>query len=199
MRNLIIKLATWAFLLGLVLSGYGVWEIYKQRNVSTTPEVMEIGGVADPQGQMVYASIQGGVVDYNNTYEYSLTTKNDVKLNTEYYVPVINEDTEKVVYILKLGSEPTIAQMALEANFTGLLSSSGEIPEDLRVEFKKEYPGQTFLLLDSTYEPKAIMEKLLDLKIFFILMIGGLIIRLALSSKSTPQQEMDEPGSNPNP
>ncbi len=189
MKNLIIKLSTWAFLLGLALSGYGVWEIYKQRNVSATPEVMEIGKVADPQDRLVYASIQGGAVDYENTYEYSLTTKKDVKLNTEYFAPVVNTETGKVVYILKLASEPTIAQMALEANFTGLLSSSGDIPEDLRVEFKKEYPEQSFFLLDSTYEPKSIMEKLLDLKIFIILMVGGLVIRLALSSKSAPEQE----------
>jgi hypothetical protein len=199
MKKFIVKLATWVFLAGLLFTGVGIWQIIKERNVSSTPEKMEIGGVADPRDQLIYASIHGGSVDFANTYEYSLTaTKKDVALSNDYYAPVVNRDTGKVVYIVKLPSEPTIDQFGEIASYTGLLSNLDNLPEKLRNAFREELPGQRYYFLDSTYEAKSLMEKLSDLKIFLILLFGGLAIRIALSEKTPPQPETEEAGNNTN-
>jgi hypothetical protein len=191
MKRTILKLATWVFLAGLLFSGVGIWQIIKERNVSSTPEEMAVDEVTNPHDQLIYASIHGGRVVFTSTYEYSLTTKKDVALTSDYYAPVINTDTGKVAYILKFETEPTIEQFAETASHTGLLSSPEDLPEKLRKAFRQDFPGQKYYFLDSTYEPKSLIEKLSDLKMFLILLFGGLAVRMALSEKSPPQPETE--------
>jgi hypothetical protein len=199
MKKIVVKLATWVFLAGLLFSGVGIWKIIEEWNVSSTPEEMAIDKVSDPQDQLIYASIHGGRVDFANTYEYSLTTKKkDVALTTDFYTPVVNTDTGKVVYILKLPSEPTITQLAEEASYTGLLSNLKNLPEKLQDAFRAEFPGQRYYFLDSTYESKSLMEKLTDLRIFLILLFGGLAIRIIFSEKSPPQPAVEEASDDTN-
>ena len=33
MKNLVIKISTWAFLAGLLFTGFGLWDIYEEKDV----------------------------------------------------------------------------------------------------------------------------------------------------------------------
>jgi len=185
MKRLLLKLANWVFFLGLAFCAVGIWHMYKERNVSSTPTDMEVSSIADPQEDLIYASIHGGSIDITNTYEYSVKTKkSDVTLKTEYYIPIMVPDSEKVAYIFKSHLKPTNEQLLTTPDYTGLLSSTGSIPEKIRSAYESTYPGQHYYLLDTSFKPKTIWEQLADLKIFVIMMIVGLIGRIALSPKA---------------
>ena len=184
MKYVVMKVATLVFLIGLFFSGIGIWKIFQERNVSRLPVPMTIDKVSVPHDGLIYASIRGGELDAGNIYEYILSAKKtETKLLSYYYVPVRKTGGGKVVYLLKLALKPTSGQIAAEANYKGLLSDISELPRELQDAYKTKFPWQNYYVLDSTYEPKTIMEKFADLKVFFMLLVGGLLIRVVVGKK----------------
>ncbi|GLQ32632.1 hypothetical protein [Litoribrevibacter albus] len=196
MRNLIIKISTWAFLAGLVFTGMGVWEIIKERNVSQTPSAIQSSDVNKTTEELAYATIQGGRLDLANTYEYSLQTKkSDVKLNSDYFIPVKDTETDAVIYVLKTSDEPSIEDVLKTANFSGLLQNRSELPSKILDAYKKEFPNVDFAYLDTTYKPETLIEKIKGLGIFLGLLLGGLVIRTLATKK--PESIATENAANP--
>ncbi|MBL4909295.1 MAG: hypothetical protein JKX78_04595 [Alteromonadaceae bacterium] len=191
MKNLVIKIATWAFMIGLLFTGFGLWDIYKERNVNSEAIVMEFNTISDPNGSLIYAEISGGQLDIANTYELSLSTKkSDAKLTSDFYTPVINNENSTVAYILKSALEPTIQEMVKKAEYKGLLQSKSELPKKILAAYNKSFPNTKFVYLDSTFKPETFLEKIIGLKIFFYLLVGGLAVRLMLNGKrKTPIEE----------
>ena len=187
MINKFKKLASYAFLAGLFFVGYGLWEIYQQRNINQEVVTVEIGELANTGNQLIYATVNGGTVDLANVYEYTIQSrKKKRQLGKTFYTPVIISSTGKVAYILDSEQMPSITDLIGTAHYTGLLRDGSEVPSGLREKFDAAYPNSNYQLLDSSYEPKTLKEKMFDLKDAIALMLGGLIIRLLLNIFNKP-------------
>lgn len=190
MKNLIIKIATYAFLAGLVFSAMGVWQIIKERNVSVTPEKYTIDSLIEPKEDLMYVAIEGGRLDIMNTYELSLSTKKtDINLSSNYYTPVLNVEDSSVIYILKSDLEPSVKDIIKVAEYQGLLQSKNELPEKILTAYEKLLPGHKYFYLDSTYKPETLLEKIKGNAIFFYMLFGGLFVRLLLTR--SPKQNTE--------
>ena len=204
MKNILSNISTWAVIIGALLTGNGLWDIYKERNVSLDPQPLPISApLAESltsEESMQFVKISGGQLDLANTFEISLTTKKgDTKLSTEYYIPVLAPDTNNVVYILQTKTEPSLNQLMEETHNQGLLKLSSELSDDLRQEYSGIFPGQSYLLLDSTYQAATLIDKLIKLKIFFIMLLVGIGIKVLLiktRKKPEPETEAVEPSAN---
>jgi len=193
MKNLVIKISTWAIFLGLLFTGYGLWDIYEKKDVSTEAIKMKSESISDSDGSLVYVEISGGRLDVTNAYELSLSTKKTgTNLSSDFYIPVLNEDS--VAYILKTPLAPTLQELSSTANYSGLLQSKSELPEKILSSYNKSFPTDNFSYLDSTYEPKTTIEKIFGLKIFVYLLLGGLAVRFMLNNnkKSTAEDDSEE-------
>ena len=193
MKNLVIKISTWAFLAGLLFTGFGLWDIYEEKDVSTEAIQIKSESIDGSNGSLVYVEISGGRLDVTNTYELSLSTKkSDAKLTSNFYTPVLNGGS--VAYILKSPLAPTLQEISSTANYSGLLQSKSELPEKILASYNKSFPTDNFSYLDSTYEPKTTIEKIFDLKIFIYLLLGGLAVRFILSynRKSIAEDDSEE-------
>ncbi|MEJ2042955.1 MAG: hypothetical protein P8X89_06745 [Reinekea sp.] len=187
MKNLVKKFSTWAFLVGLFFTAFGLLDIFQERNVGQKPVEMTIDSVVDPADELIYASINGGRLDLSNAYEYSLSTKkSDVKLTSDFFIPVFKNEERKVIYILKTALEPTISDMAKAPTYQGLLKSKNELPSKILDAYNGKFNNDNFYFLDSTYDPKTILEKLLGLKFFIGLLIIGLVVRFLVGKKAIP-------------
>lgn len=192
MKNILVKIATYVFIAGLVFSAIGIWKMIEERNVSNVATKLTIDNVVDPKEEPVYVAIVGGRIDLTNTYEFTLSTKKtDISLSINYYTPVVNTEDSSVVYIVKTRTEPSIADFLKPANYEGLLQSSEKLPEDLVKAYQNELPGQTYYYLDSSYKPKSFVEKLQGNLIFFCMLIGGYLVRFLLTR--TPKQNAEAP------
>ena len=188
MKNLVIKIATWALLAGLALTGLGLWDIYKERGVGTEAIQMSLDSVDGSAESLVYAQVSGGQLDITNTYEYGLSTKKaGAKVTSDFYTPVLNGNS--VAYILKTPVAPTLQEMSKVANYSGLLQNKSELPEKILTAYDASFPEGVYSYLDSTYKPQTMLEKLMDLKIYVLLLLGGLAVRFIFSrnKKSTPE------------
>lgn len=190
MKRFILKIANTAILFGLLLTGYGLWDIYKERNVGLEASDIAISSLPTASDTIQYAHVSGGQIDPENVYEYTLSTKkSDVKLSSDFYMPVIADDEGTPGYILKLKDEPDVKQLLTTADYTGLLQSRSELPSKLLTAYESLYPGTGFLFLDTTYKPRSTMEKLAGLKIFFALFIIGLVVRLLTVKLTQPRAQ----------
>ena len=192
MKRFINKIASGALLFGLVFVSMGCWKIYKERNVSSEPIAMEVGAISQPEGGLAFASITGGKLDITNMYEYSLTTKkSETKLTSNYYIPVMHPVSGDVAYIVKSSLQPTVEDILKDASYTGLLTNKSELPSKILTAYDEKYSGSKYLFLDSTYKAKSISEKILDLKLFFYLLFGGLVVLILVNRK--PAKGNEEP------
>ncbi|MGI2259327.1 hypothetical protein [Shewanella sp. GXUN23E] len=194
MKNFILKLANYAFIVGLLMSLIGLWQIYQQRNLDSTPVDIQLEAVQLPQDEMVFASIKGGMLDISHTYELTRTTKKGkIQLSSDFYTPVVNPREDTVVYILQTNNAPEITEMMKDADFTGLLQTADSLPDKIISAYQADLPGQQYLYLDATYQPRTLMQKLESNLVFFLLMFGGLAVRLWLSRPASPRASSPEP------
>lgn len=129
----------------------------------------------------------------SNTYEFGLSTrKSDVKLTSDYYLPVINGENSQILYIVKTSAQPNFSGIVKQADFTGLLQSPSAIPDKIHKAFDETFPNAQYLYLDSTYRPQPMIVQLKDLTIFLVLLLAGLGLRLALTRSGKTQRVVQE-------
>jgi len=128
-RNQIQKFATLAIIAGVGLTCFGLWQMFEQRNVSANPELMDIASINSPGG-LVYATVSGGTLDFANTFEYSIKRKRRTTMVKTYFIPVMDNTSNKVTYILGTEQEPGDLS-AVGPGYTGLLQNNSSIPNKL--------------------------------------------------------------------
>ncbi|MCL1036729.1 hypothetical protein L2750_06140 [Shewanella submarina] len=194
MKNFILKIANYAFFIGLLMSLYGLWTIYKERNVDTTAVEVQLEQLTEPESGLALVNVKGGLMVLSNTYELSRSTrKTNINLSSDYYTPVVNPNSGETIYILQTNELPPLEDIITIADFTGLRQSSDALPDKIKSAFQKDLPGQNYLYLDTTYQPMTLMEKLQSNLIFFYLMLGGLTVRLILNRPSKAEPSNSEP------
>lgn len=197
MKKFVVKIVTWALIIGVVGLGYGLWDIVKKSRVNKEVRSLNIDDMQSFDGDLLFAQIKGGRLDVSNTYEYSLSTrKTDVKLSSDYFTPVVNASNSQVAYIIKTDTEPTLGDMLAQADYSGLLQGQSELPGKIRKAYEEKFPNTRLLYLDTTYRPQPMIARLLDLKVFLLLLVAGLVLRIILtrSGKDQPlvQQEAEK-------
>lgn len=192
MKGLIKKASKWICLITLFCTGMGVWDIYKERNLTLDPQKMAIENIADPKESIIYADIAGGVVDAMNILEYtterrSRKTKIKRTTGTDYFIPVLSPETGKAVYIVEVASEPDDILSAESISFKGILQSSEALPTKVKEAYSQTYTNTNFYFLDSNYRPETLLEKVQGLSIFVIPFLISLAIFLLVSRKPKVQ------------
>jgi len=187
MRKFAIKISTYAIFGGLLLGGLGLWSIYKEKDVNKEVISMESSSIVDPNESLVYTEITGGKLDLVNSYEYSIgRKKSDRKISIGYYTPILDKETNEVLYIVKRRTEPSIEDLLKESVYKGLLQNKSELPEKILTAYDEVFPNTKFYFLDTSYKPKTLLEKLKNLRFFFYLLIGGIVARVALRDNKKP-------------
>lgn len=182
MKGMIIKAVQWACLISLLLTCFSAWQMYRERNLSQEPVDMAIESIVDPKEDIIYANINGGVIDFMNMYELS-TKKRRRTVSTDYFVPVLGPETGNVVYIVKLDDEPDESMLDDSPIFKGILQSSNELPTDLEKTYAETYENSDFYYLDTTYKSKTTFEKLKNLGLFAVAFVVSLIVLILLKRK----------------
>jgi hypothetical protein len=189
MKGIIAKVSTWAIFLGALLGGYGLHDIYNERDVGTEARVIELDALQKESGGLTFASVTGGRLAFMNMYEYSVSTKKSkAKLSTQYFIPVLDQN-DNIVYVVETAVEPTLRAIADVASYSGLLQSKDGLPEKLRTAFDVDFSSSNYMYLDTTYKPETLVEKLLGLKIFFMMFFGGIFVQLLLKKKPAANGE----------
>lgn len=182
MRNLILKISTWVSLICFLIGGVGILILYNSKN--KPPEAMQINAVANPGGKMVYATISGGRLDLANAHEDILPAKKVAAENhSDYYIPILNDKGDSIVYILKTGLTPTLLGPVQKAHFSGFLQNKSKLPQEILDASNARYAGADFFYLDSTRRPKTRIQKMIGMNIFFFLAIGALVVRILFRRK----------------
>ena len=183
MKKLIMKISTWAFMLGLFVIGFNLWDIYKERNINSEAISIEANDIVSSNTNK-YSEVVGGRLDITNMYELSLTTKrSDSKLTSDFYIPVLNSENDSLLYILKTPLAPTAQEFSGIAKYKGLLKDKAELSTKILDAYNQSFNNAKFVFLDSTYKPETLMEKIINLKVFLYLLIGGLIGMFLCRSK----------------
>jgi hypothetical protein len=197
-KKIIIKIVTLMLLIGGVGLGYGVWDIIKKSGVNKEVKSFGIEDIQSFNGDLLYARINGGRLDISNTYEYSVSTRRtDVKLSSAYFTPVVNGKNSQVAYIIKTDIQPTASDMLVPADYSGLLQSESELPNKIRKAFVETFPSTQLRYLDTTYRPLPILDQLIDLKIFLLLLLAGLVLRIALTRSGKRGHALPEGAGKP--
>ncbi|WP_261841533.1 hypothetical protein [Aliamphritea ceti] len=188
MKSLLLKGANWIILIGLALTCYGIYEAVTQRNISASPEAIDISSLVNYEGELKYVTITGGRLDLANTYEYTREKKGKVR-SRDFYSPILGKD-DKPVYIMQFENEPTMEMAFTEAKFTGLLKESSGLPSDILDAYTAEFSGTDYFMLQTDFTYKTMGERLKLIGIFFAMFIIGIVIRKALtrSSRNTQQE-----------
>jgi len=194
MRKTFITLSTWVSFLAFLFVAIGMWNIFKERNVSHTAITVEADKIQLLAPELVYATVVGGYLDHTNMYEFGISSKNSDEMAVSYYyTPVVKGSDQSFLYILKTDNGPKLESDGAIANYTGLLRSESELPEKIASSYRSEYPGKSLLYLDSMYQPETIIEKVYNLKVFLILLFAGLGVRILLSkNKPSPASGENE-------
>jgi len=169
LRNQVIKVATLAILFGLLLAGYSLWQMFEKRNVASEPEVMNLAELQNPEDGLVYATINGGTLDLQNTFEYSIKKRRRAARVQNYFIPVKDAGSDSVKYVLQTKTDP------------------GSLDE----AYATAYPGQSFALLDTSYKPQTTLQNLTKVGLFLGLAVVGFFVRLLMTHRPTPQPTMN--------
>lgn len=186
-KNWIGSLAGAAMLFGLLFAGYGIWSIFDQRNVKSTPTTLEIAQL-DHSGEIVYATVNGGSPDLANTYSYEIKRRkrSSGALTTSYYVPVL--DGNQVAYIMETRVDPASINFSGTLSNTGLLQASSKLPQTLQDTYGELLEDQPYSLLNTAYTPKGMASKLGMIALGLGVAIAGFFIRKALFRRPGLQQ-----------
>jgi len=190
LRNQVIKVATLAILFGLLLAGYSLWQMFEKRNVASEPEVMNLAELQNPEDGLVYATINGGTLDLQNTFEYSIKKRRRAARVQNYFIPVKDAGSDSVKYVLQTKTDPGSLDLS-NSNFTGLLQKSSAMPDKLSEAYATAYPGQSFALLDTSYKPQTTLQNLTKVGLFLGLAVVGFFVRLLMTHRPTPQPTMN--------
>lgn len=182
MRNLILKISTWVSIICFLIGGVGILILYKSKN--KPPEAMQINAIANPGDKLVYATISGGRLDLADAREAILPAKKvNAEKRSDYYIPVLNDKGDSVVYILKTGLTPTLLEPVQKAHFSGFLQSKSKLPQEILDACNTKYAGTDFFYLDSSRRPKTRIQKMIGMNIFFLLAISALVVRILFRRK----------------
>jgi len=174
-RNGLIKLANTAILFGTLLAGYGAYETFTQRNVAGTATAVALGDVAN-HDELLYASVDGGTLDLQNTMISELQTRRGRStITTNYYVPVKN-DEGKLAYILQTEEDPSTLS-AGSGTHTGLLQSGSGLSNKIKASYEQSFPGQELLHLDATHKTKSMGERFGFIGGLLALVVGAFFLR----------------------
>jgi len=190
-RKFLETTAAFLILGGLLMSIFGLKEVYQRWNVNTEPQEMTLENVALIDEQVSFISIQGGTPDLDNTYEYQSRSKRGAKLgNPDVYVPMLSKSGE-YRFTLKLKGDENFNQNLTVASFNGLLEPGTELPIDLQIQYEDLFPDDIHYVLDTNYQAGDENTSLKTLFVFLGIMFLGIIIQVLLS-KTAPQRQNEE-------
>lgn len=191
MRSLLLRGATWITLIGLALTGYGLYEAFSQRHLSAEPEVIDIGSLQNYDGALKYVTISGGVLDLENSFEYTREKRGKVR-SREFFAPVLNLEGMPV-YIIQTDIELDYKQKGGVLKYTGLLDVSSGLPSKISEAYDAEFNGAQYYMLDQGFTFKTMGERFKTIGVFFLIFLLGLGLRKLLRPKPEPSAADAQP------
>lgn len=187
MRGILSSISTYAILGGLLMSFFGVKEVYQRRNVSAEPQTVMLEDIALNKGEVSFASISGGFLDLDNAYEYQYESKGGSNLgNADVYIPVVNEQGD-YKYTIKIKDDENLETTLEKEIYTGLLEPGSEMPSDLQDTYSGLFSGNELFVLDTEYDASDESTPLKTL-LFFLGLIGlGILIKVWLHKTETQE------------
>ncbi len=190
MKALLLKGANWILLIGLFLTCYGIYDAFNQRNVSATPQAVELASLANYDGELSNVTISGGRLDVANTYEYTREKRGKVR-SRDFYAPVLNADNQPV-YIMQFEAEPTLEMAFKEAEYTGLLQPASALPDKILEAYTSEFGHSNFYMLETDFTHQSLGDRIGKIGFFFVIFLVGFGLRKLLTRKPAVTQQETE-------
>ena len=182
MNRFFARTATLILVIGIAGTGVGLWDIVRMSGINEEVLSIHVNNLQDFDEDLLYAHLEGGRLDLSNSYEYSLSTRrHNFEISSTYFTPVLNDENSHLAYIIETDAQPTYNDMRTQADYTGLLQSRTELPGSIRTRFAEKFPNARMFYLDTTYRPQSTIERLLELRLFLVLTLAGLTLKLILT------------------
>lgn len=187
-RSWLLKISFYAIVGGLFLSGWGLYESYLKRNVDSEVTAFSTEQLSTLEQDFFYAEVSGGVPDFDNTYQMSITKrKGNRELSSYVFTPILDSETGKLSYIHKssAGLDPSAV---IEGKIVqdGLLEPASEVDSQLAEKLKHSYPEvATTFVLDTNYDPESSTSDLAMAGIGVLVFLLGMGGRFGLRRRSS--------------
>lgn len=186
-RSWLLRISFYAIVGGLFLSGWSLYESYLKRNVNSEITAFSTEQLSTLEQDFFYAEVSGGVPDFGNTYQMSITKrKGKRELSSYVLTPIYDPETGKLSYIHKSseGLDPS-AVMQGKIVQEGLLEPASEVDSQLTEKLQQSYPDVvTTFVLDTSYDPESNTGDLAMAGIGVLVFLLGLGGRFGLRRKS---------------
>ena len=189
-RSYIAGWLTLGILGAVVLVGISVWQVFDHLGVSTEPVLVQHDAIPQlAEGEKVYVRIEGGLYDEDNAYEYSTieTSKSGREKTTkvESFLPFVKEaKDDEIAFLVSFDNKYEQHESFADDLTLGLLRNADDLPDKIRNVMVEHYGHSNFMVLQSDYEAKSLLEQLTETLGFLALLIVIIGLRWLIVPKA---------------